>query len=384
MKPPGRRTCTASAAGADRSPGPGPLRERRRTGLFTLRFLAILSLGFFVLGTAEPVHDRPAHLQGLEVSPSGGQCPAGYHLSEENGLCKPCDDGVDYTSSPNRFASCRLCSVCKNDKVIKHRCNQTQNTECQCKPGTFEDKDSTEFCQTCSNCTDGEDEVTPCTPKTNRKCVSKNTRASQHNLGLEIGLPVTVILLLGGLGLVVWKIKAWWPRLLFVIRTSGCGQYIFLGLKTSSKTNDSQHSTEPEKTQTSPTGRKPLVPADRTDPIDALKFIFEYCPNEVSFNSWDSLMRQMGLTDNQIHVVRAETPAPRDVLYQMLLKWLRQTGRSASINHLLDALEVVGERCALEKIEDYAVRSGKFIYQSTTAEAGVGTQDSEPGESLGV
>lgn len=95
-------------------------------------------------------------------------------------------------------------------------------------------------------------------------------------------------------------------------------------------------------------------------------------------------MRQMGLTDNQIHVVRAETPAPRDVLYQMLLKWLHQTGRSASINHLLDALEVVGERCALEKIEDYAVRSGKFIYQSTTAEAGVGTQDSEPGESLGV
>lgn len=95
-------------------------------------------------------------------------------------------------------------------------------------------------------------------------------------------------------------------------------------------------------------------------------------------------MRKMGLTDNQIHVVRAETLAPRDVLYQMLQTWLNHTGQSASINQLLDALEAVGERCAREKIEHYAVSSGMFIYQSTTAQAGLGTQDSEPGGSLGV
>lgn len=78
-------------------------------------------------------------------------------------------------------------------------------------------------------------------------------------------------------------------------------------------------------------------------------------------------MRHMGLTDNQIQMVRAETQVPCEVLYQMLLKWLNQTGLGASINHLLGALEAVGERCALEEIEDYAVKSGKFVYQNTTA-----------------
>lgn len=70
------------------------------------------------------------------------------------------------------------------------------------------------------SCTDGEDEVTPCTPETNRKCVSKHTWASQNNLGLVIGLSVTLTILLLG-GLIVWKTKAWWQGLLFMIRASG-------------------------------------------------------------------------------------------------------------------------------------------------------------------
>lgn len=57
------------------------------------------------------------------------------------------------------------------------------------------------------SCTDGEDEVTPCTPETNRKCVSKNTRASQHNLGLMIGLPTMLVLLI--VALLAWKTGAW-------------------------------------------------------------------------------------------------------------------------------------------------------------------------------
>lgn len=36
------------------------------------------------------------------------------------------------------------------DKFVKTRCNITTNTECRCKPGTFEDKDSPEICQSCS------------------------------------------------------------------------------------------------------------------------------------------------------------------------------------------------------------------------------------------
>ncbi|XP_034353031.1 tumor necrosis factor receptor superfamily member 10B-like [Arvicanthis niloticus] len=390
MKPPGPSRGTSPPAWADHTPGLRPLLKLRLRTSFALR--AILLLGVFVSVTAKPVHGLPADPQRLEQSPSEGLCPAGYYLPEENGLCKPCKAGIDYTSFPNSLTSCLLCSVCKKDKVVKHRCTITRNTDCQCKPGTFEDKDSTEICQMCSNCTDGEDEVTPCTPETNRICVSQNTRTSQHNLGLEIGLPVTVLVLLIVVALFAWKTGAWrWVSPFMKRAYPGHEQdpesmdtmcSSLLDPQTLRKTNDSHHNTKPDKTRSSPTGRKLLVPANGNDPDAALKLIFDYCSNEVPYNSWDRLVRQLGLTDNQIQVIRAETPVPREALYQMLLKWLHQTGLSASINHLLGALEAMGEKHAMEKIEHYAVKSRKFIYENITAQAGVVTQETEPGESL--
>lgn len=336
----------------------------------------VLLLGVLVLVTVEPGHGGPADLQRSKRSTPGGPCPAGQYLSEEN--CKPCREGIDYTSSPNAEPSCILCTVCKEDKVIKSLCNVTRDTECQCKPGTFEDKDSTEICQTCSSCTDGEDEVTPCTPETNRKCVSKNAWASWHILDLIIGILVAVGLVLI-IALYLWKTGAWRRALLsrkrpFPGHDQESGSLNAL-LSPQTTTNDSHHNTEPGKTQSSLTERKLLLPANGIDPAAALKSIFEYCSNEVPFNSWDRLMRQMGLTDNQIQVVKAETPVSSDLLYQMLQKWLHQTGLRASINDLLDALEAVGQRCALEKIEHYAVRSGKFIYQNSTAQTDVIIQE---------
>nr|AFE85493.1 Tnfrsf10b [Mus terricolor] len=386
MESPGPSTPTASAAArADHyTPGLRPLPKRRL--LYSFALLAMLQV-VFVPVTANSAHDRPSGLQSLKESPSGGPCPAGQYLSEGN--CKPCTEGIDYTSHSNSLLSCLPCTVCKEDKVQTFQCNLTRNTECQCKPGTFEDKDSTEICQPCSNCTDGEDEVTPCTPKTNRKCVSKKAGASLHDSGLKIGLPVAAVLLLLFGAWSVWKTGAWRRWLLFIKRTyPGCERdpesvnsvhSSLLDPQTSSKTNDSNHNTEPGKTQSSTTGKKLLVPANGNDSADDLKFIFEYCSNIVPLNSWNRLMRQMGLTDNQIQMVRAETPGIREAHYQMLLKWRHQTGRKASINDLLDALEAVGERDAMEKIEDYAVKNGRFTYQNAAAQPETG-----PGGSLCV
>lgn len=99
----------------------------------------------------------------------------------------------------------------------------------------------------------------------------------------------------------------------------------------------------------------------------------------------------MDLTDNEIQVIRAETQAPGEALYQILLKWLNQTGQSASINDLLDALKAVEERYALDTVKDNVVKSGKFIYQKATAEPGMmtlifdtSTEETEAGESLWV
>ncbi|XP_029397558.1 tumor necrosis factor receptor superfamily member 10B isoform X2 [Mus pahari] len=278
MKPPGASTRTASAAArADHQPpGLGPLPKLRLRTILALFLLLVVSVPV----TAKSAHDRPADPQRLEESPSGRRCQAGQYLSEEG--CKPCREGIDYTSHSNSLASCLSCSVCKEGH-------------------------------------------------------------EQHPENVSLSL---------------------------------------LDPQTSSKTSDSHHNTEPGKTQSTTTGRKLLVPANGNDSAAALKFIFEYCSNEVPFNSWDRFMRQLGLSDNQIQMVRAETPVPREVLYQMLLKWLHQTGRSASIDHLLDALEAIGERDALEKIEDYAVKSGRFIYQNAAAQAGAVAQETGPGGSL--
>lgn len=105
----------------------------------------------------------------------------------------------------------------------------------------------------------------------------------------------------------------------------------------------------------------------------------------------ESLLRQMDPTDNEIQVIRAESQAPGEALSQILLKWLNQTRRSASINGLLDALKAVEERYALDTIKDNVVKSGKFIYQKATAEPGMmtlifdtSTEETEAGESLWV
>ncbi|XP_036014468.1 tumor necrosis factor receptor superfamily member 10B isoform X1 [Mus musculus] len=247
MEPPGPSTPTASAAArADHyTPGLRPLPKRRLLYSFAL-LLAVLQ-AVFVPVTANPAHNRPAGLQRPEESPSRGPCLAGQYLSEGN--CKPCREGIDYTSHSNHsLDSCILCTVCKEDKVVETRCNITTNTVCRCKPGTFEDKDSPEICQSCSNCTDGEEELTSCTPRENRKCVSKTAWASWHKLGLWIGLLVPVVLLIGAL--LVWKTGAWRQWLLCIKR--GCERdpesansvhSSLLDRQTSSTTNDSNHNT---------------------------------------------------------------------------------------------------------------------------------------------
>ncbi|XP_036054416.1 tumor necrosis factor receptor superfamily member 10B [Onychomys torridus] len=243
------------------------------------------------------------------------------------------------------------------------------------------------ICSLCvPRCTNGEVEETSCTPKTNRKCISL--------LGLIIVL-VVPLLVVGALA-IICKTRLW-KRVLPYMKRAYPGREqdpesvnavneSLMGVQTSSMGNDSRCDTELEEAVSSLTGRDFLVPANGIDPVDGLKQIFSFCPSAVPYNSWNSLMRQMGLTDNEIQVVRAETQGLQEVLYQMLLKWLNQTGRSASINHLLDALEAVGERCARHKIEDHAVDSGKFVYQKATAEPGMvthaSTEETELEESL--
>lgn len=99
-----------------------------------------------------------------------------------------------------------------------------------------------------------------------------------------------------------------------------------------------------------------------TAPHLGLRLYFDYFTSIVPFNSWNELMRQMGLEDNDIRVARARALDPREALYEMLVTWLSKAGKAASVNTLLDALETLRERNAVESIQNHLVGSGRYGY----------------------
>ncbi|XP_038165785.1 tumor necrosis factor receptor superfamily member 10B-like isoform X2 [Arvicola amphibius] len=214
--------------------------------------------------------------QDVQQSPSEGKCLPGSYLSDEDG-CVPCMDGIDYTSHANNLPSCIMCSTCTAGEDEIMRCNSTQDTKCQCKPGTFKDENSTELCQKCSKCTDEESEKASCTPNTNRKCVPKDSRS---NLGLIIGPLMGLLLLL--LLIILAVVFIWIPgargRALQFVKRACPGReqqsenaVPLTEVRTSNPENDSpamKASEEPEEAADSPTENELLVPANGINTVD--------------------------------------------------------------------------------------------------------------------
>lgn len=114
-----------------------------------------------------------------------------------------------------------------------------------------------------------------------------------------------------------------------------------------------------------------LVPANKEDPIECLKTFFDYFTEVVPFDSWNPLMRLLGLKHNDIQVARAQASNPREALYEMLMTWVNSTGQAASINTVLDALEKLEERNAKETIQKHLLESGKYVYEEGEAGSAV-------------
>ncbi|XP_032326831.1 tumor necrosis factor receptor superfamily member 10A isoform X2 [Camelus ferus] len=352
--------------------------------------------------------------QQLAASPGSKRsfwklCPPGSHMAEASGECIRCTDGVDYTSHSNALSSCLLCRGCKPGEEEKSPCTATKDTECQCKPDTFRGRDSPEFCHKCSTrCPNGMVVATPCTPWSDLQCVDQESGNSQLVPGI-----VTAFVLLG---LVLVLMTAYRFRK-FILQGCGvdpkCMEKVFfwrshpprgpepldnarnnmLINRESLSTLVSEQETEDQEQANlthvmvqspgeaerllEPAGaeesqiRMMLVPANDVDSIEGLRMFFDYFATVVPYDSWDALMRQMGLTQNEILMARDKAWAPRDALYEMLEAWLSSKGREASINTLLDALETLGARCAKETIQDHLVGSGKYVYKKGEAGSAV-------------
>ncbi|XP_049567634.1 tumor necrosis factor receptor superfamily member 10A isoform X6 [Orcinus orca] len=408
-----QRGRSAPAASGSRAsvPSPRPPFRGPRALIFVLSgvLLSIAAASAMPI-RQEKFHQQLASPQGWKHSLSEKLCLPGFHMEEASGDCAPCTDKVDYTNYSNTLSSCLLCKTCKSGEEEKSPCTSTKDTECQCKPGTFRREDAPEFCYKCrTRCPDGMVVSTPCSPFSDLTCVDRKSDTSQLVITVVAVITPVCLLLLVPIAYVFWR---------FCIQGHGvdpkCMDRVFFccscpprgpGALDNAHNNmlinrdllsilvpkkdledqeqdkltgvmvqspvEAKHLLEPTEDEASHTRRRLLVPANGADPTESLRLFFDYFATAVSPNSWDSLMRQLGLTRNEILLAREGVRVPRDALYEMLETWVSNKGRAASVNTLLDALETLGERLAKETIRDHLLGSGKYVYEDGEAGSAV-------------
>ncbi|XP_033084565.1 tumor necrosis factor receptor superfamily member 10B isoform X1 [Trachypithecus francoisi] len=394
--------------------------------------LMLVSADCALITRQSPAPHRRAAPQQKRSSPTEGLCPPGHHISEDSRDCISCKYGQDYSTHWNDFLFCLRCTKCDSGEVEVNSCTTTRNTVCQCKEGTFREEDSPEICRKCrTGCPRGMVKVKDCTPWSDIECVhnesgtkhtgeapavektvttSPGTPASPCSLsGIIIGVTVAVVMVVA---VIVWKTSLWKKVLPYLKGVCSGGGGDPGRMDSSSRSpqrpgaednalNENVSILQPtqvpeqemeiqepaEQTDVNtlspgeserlleraeaegPQRRGLLVPVNENDPTETLRQCFDDFAVIVPFDSWEPLVRQLGLTDNEIKVAKAEAASSRDTLYAMLIKWVNKTGRSASVNTLLDALEMLGERLAKQKIQDRLLSSRKFMYLEDNADS---------------
>ncbi|XP_032326828.1 tumor necrosis factor receptor superfamily member 10A-like isoform X2 [Camelus ferus] len=405
----GHSASAALSARVGRAPGSRLRLRGPRLRLRGPRALIFVVLGIVLSAAAasamptgqDRVHQQLAAPQGWRRS-FWELCPPGYHVSADGNNCTPCANGVEFTTHWNVLPSCLPCTTCKSGEEESTPCTITKDTQCQCRAGTFHGEDSPEFCQKCSTgCPDGMIVAKRCTPWSDLQCVDQKLGNSQLVPGIETAFALLVLVLVlmaaycfrkfipQGCGVnpkCMEKVFFWrshpprGPEPLDNARNNMLINRESLSTLVSEQETEDQEQAnltcvmvqspgeaerllEAAGAKESQMRRRMLVPANDVDSIEGLRMFFDYFATVVPYDSWDALMRQMGLTQNEILMARGKAWAPRDALYQMLEAWLSSKGREASINTLLDALETLGQRCAKEKIQNCLVGSGKFVYE---------------------
>ncbi|KAM9368598.1 tumor necrosis factor receptor superfamily member 10B-like [Phaethornis superciliosus] len=301
----------------------GGLRCALRCSGFSLLLLLFLSPREIVLGTAAAAWSRRDRLDPLDpsrdeyyqVQESGiycRKCPAGTyvaeHCNEQKGSskCLPCT-GDGYIAYPNGFTKCLGCQTCREDQVELRSCQATSDTQCACRNGTFCSPDHPcEMCQKCRpKCGEGEVELAPCTPHSDRRCGPATPSSS--SLG-DYGI-VAIVLALGVL-LAVSCCCCW------------CCCY-------------------------SPVLRRSL----------------DIFAQDVPCKDWRRFGRALDLSENDIDLAFVHNESSLEPFFQMLNTWLSRQGMKASVDILLDTLHKINLGGIAETITSKLIQQGDFQYE---------------------
>ncbi|XP_066539927.1 tumor necrosis factor receptor superfamily member 16 [Hoplias malabaricus] len=200
--------------------------------------MEMLRICFCLLGIKVVLGDVCLSMQFTHHGECCNLCQAGFGVvsecGAENTKCKPCKEGVTFSSSEgssacqvcsrcpagvpqvvpcsttedtrcdcgkgfylwregnSSVARCAACRVCEIGAGVTRQCGTTGNTQCQpCSPGTFsEERSNTQPCQPCSRCRENQEEIRPCQLNSDTLCLDKELHIASRPAGSEIPIPV--------------------------------------------------------------------------------------------------------------------------------------------------------------------------------------------------
>ncbi|XP_058676323.1 tumor necrosis factor receptor superfamily member 10A-like isoform X3 [Ammospiza caudacuta] len=315
------------------------------------------------------------------------KCPAGTHLIKEceeqggSSTCEPCGLG-EYMEYPNTFPSCQECSKCREDQVELSPCQPQRNTVCACRNGTFcPPEHPCEMCQKCQpRCPDGQVVLKPCTPTSDLQCGPDTaTFPSYLTGGIIAGIVIAT-----GIGIVIgiavcccckhhcsspgdrspssktpFEIfqKLWWCK--SKRENSGREDNI-----PNERTERERHERAAERQEMLPSkSERPwrtLVPPPGTEPIKALRDTFYTFAEKVPMDYWRRFGLKLNLQDIDIPMGRSP-----DDFYNMMCRWHNRVGSKASVNTLLDTLELLKLGGVAENLCKTLVQEQGFQYETS-------------------
>ncbi|XP_054828737.1 tumor necrosis factor receptor superfamily member 22-like isoform X3 [Eublepharis macularius] len=249
-------------------------------------------------------------------------CPAGTHVDEPCtmphtlGHCADCTEGEDYTAHENGLEMCLLCDECKSDKTMVKACTVRSNTECKCNDGYYCPPDCEECLRCKTRCPEGQVTLQNCNATADMEC----------------GLPPTGISHVDDIS--IWSIPlslvAVGSVIIVVISIFLCYKKCCVPCRNEEK-SASDRLVQPSNSEHSAV----IKPSH-----DELNEICEELTNRVLVRDWMKLMRNAGLSDNEIDTITYDYPSDTHEQKHRMLKTLYDRfGTQNALCKLLNGLQ---------------------------------------------
>ncbi|XP_040831682.1 tumor necrosis factor receptor superfamily member 6 isoform X2 [Ochotona curzoniae] len=230
-------------------------------------------------------------------------------------ICKPCEEGKEYTDEDHYSSECRRCNLCDEEHglEVETNCTTKQNTKCRCKPNFFCDALQCEHCNPCTRCEHGV--IEECTRTSNTKCKVLQSTDSKYYPLLLLLLPVLAVLLY-----LAWR-------------------------KWKKQGKEKCHQGE------SATLKSETVPMNFSD-IDIGKYITTFA-EEMKINEVKEFVRKNGINEAKIDEIKNDNlQDTAEQKVQLLRNWYQLHGKKDAYNTLIQGLRKANLCALTDKFQD--------------------------------